>query len=144
MIASELKKALLTNGFEVYRTLGDRVVLAERVRDNLIMDSGVSAVSGAPLGVRVVLRAEASAFGGETPDQLFGRVRALAQGLLASGYAELDTSVVPIADPGDRSRTLDVWYEVVFEKKVAGSDELFAELRTALGVEKTAARTSRP
>jgi len=39
---AELKKALTAEGFEIYRTTGDRILLADRVRDNLIMDSGVS------------------------------------------------------------------------------------------------------
>ena len=38
---SGVKAALTEAGFEVYRTTADNVHLAERVRDNLIMDSGV-------------------------------------------------------------------------------------------------------
>ena len=53
---AELKKTLVARGFEVYRTLGDQVVLADRVRDNLIMDSGVAARSGDVLAVRFVVR----------------------------------------------------------------------------------------
>ena len=37
----ELKKALVSSGFEVFRTMPDHVVLAERPRENLILDSGV-------------------------------------------------------------------------------------------------------
>ena len=43
---ADLKKTLVARGFEVYRTLGDQVVLADRVRENLIMDSGVAARPG--------------------------------------------------------------------------------------------------
>lgn len=38
----ELKRALVREGFEIYRTAGHFVLLADRVRDNLIMDSGVA------------------------------------------------------------------------------------------------------
>lgn len=38
----ELKRALVREGFEIYRTAGRFVLLADRVRDNLIMDSGVA------------------------------------------------------------------------------------------------------
>ena len=37
----QLKKALVDAGFIIFRTLADEVMLAERVRENLIMDSGV-------------------------------------------------------------------------------------------------------
>ena len=43
---SDLKKTLVARGFEVYRTMGDHVILADRVRDNLIMDSGVAVRPG--------------------------------------------------------------------------------------------------
>jgi hypothetical protein len=42
--AAHLKRALVEAGFEVFRTRGDEIVLAERPRENLIMDSGVQAV----------------------------------------------------------------------------------------------------
>jgi hypothetical protein len=140
MTASDLKKALIAQGFEIYRTLGERIQLADRVRDNLIMDSGVSAVGGAELAVRVVVRAQASDFSDESPEQLFERARALGQGTLTDGFVEKDANVVPIADPGDRSRTLDTWYEVSFQKAVASLEELGTELRLALKLEKTASR----
>jgi hypothetical protein len=142
MIASDLKKALISQGFEVYRTLGDRIVLAERVRDNLIMDSGVAAVTGAQLGVRFVIRAQGSDFAGETADQLFERARAMTAGVDA-GYVECESHVVAVTDPGDRSRTLDTWYEVAFQKTVASAEELYQELRFALGLEKTVPRSAR-
>jgi hypothetical protein len=47
---------------------------------------------------------------------------------------------VPIRDPGDRTRTLDTWYEVSFAKSVSDLDDLFQELRAALALEKTATR----
>src|SRR3954468_20336328 len=60
----QLKKALIAGGFEVFRTLPEEVVLAERVRENLILDSGVRV---GPLGdgkvqVRLVLRAQKGDF----------------------------------------------------------------------------------
>lgn len=141
MIASELKKALIGQGFEIYRTLADRVVLAERVRDNLIMDSGVAALLGAP-GVRFTVRAQASDFAGESEQLLFQRARALGEPAIAHGYVELESNVVPVPDPSDRARTLDTWYEVTFQKQVEGVDQLFPELRFALGLEKTVSKTS--
>lgn len=133
----ELKKTLIREGFEVYRTIEDRVVLAERVRDNLIMDSGVAVCSGEPLAVRVVLRAQGNDFPGESPAQLVGRARALGDALATRGYAEVQTQAVPILDPGDRTKTLDTWYEVSLERVVAEPAELADELRFALGIDKT-------
>lgn len=137
----ELKKLLLSEGLEVYRTLGDRVVLADRVRDNLIMDSGVAAVvSDAGLAVRVVVRAQATDFQGETPDGLFAHARRIAAPGVAQGYAEVSTAVVPIHDPGDRARVLDTWYEVTFERAAADVDELIRELKQAVHWAKVATR----
>lgn len=138
----ELKKLLLTEGFEIYRTMGDRVLLADRVRDNLIMDSGVSAVSGDDgLAVRFVVRAQAMEFPGETPDSLFAHARKAAGNAAERGYREHSFAVIPIHDPGDRERVLDTWYEVAFERPVADVVELCAELRAAFAWPKVATRS---
>jgi hypothetical protein len=134
---SALKKSLIAEGFEIYRTSPNWVALADRVRDNLLMDAGVVAMDGENLGVRVVLRARAGDFPGETPDCLFERARALGEDLRRKGYREVSAEAVPLPDPGDRSRTLDTWYEVSLERPVADESELFAELRYALSVPKT-------
>ncbi len=49
----------------------------------------------------------------------------------------MDSTVVPVNDPGGGPQTLDTWYEVAFERPVE-LGELNDELRYALGVEKTA------
>lgn len=137
----ELKKLLLSQGLEVYRTLSDRVVLADRVRDNLIMDSGVSALTqDGALGVRVVFRAQACDFQGESPEGLFGHARRMAQVAQAHGFSEANSTVVPIHDPGDRSRLLDTWYEVAYERPVSDQSELLSELQQALAWAKVASR----
>jgi hypothetical protein len=137
---SELKKTLVARGFEVYRTLPDQVVLADRVRDNLIMDSGVAARAGSPLSVRFVVRCQASDFPSAGAEELFERARACAAEAQRRGYAEVGVVAVPVRDPGDPTNTLDTWYEVAFERPVSSEDELAEELRYALGLEKTAAR----
>ena len=59
--ALRTKKVLIDAGFEVFRTRGEEIVIAERPRENLIMDSGVRLrlgdASDPALEVRVVLRA---------------------------------------------------------------------------------------
>jgi hypothetical protein len=135
--AKNLKRYLMAQGFELYRTVGNHIMLAERVRDNLIMDAGVAAGFQPELTVRFVVKAQSSGFRGETAEQLFNRARELAQPGLERGYAEVETTAVPVADPGDRSRTLDIWYEVSFERRVSDLDELFTELRYALELGKT-------
>jgi hypothetical protein len=57
-----LKKTLVAEGFEVYRTSPSLIILADRVRDNLLMDSGVAVVHGEPLVVRITLRARPQNF----------------------------------------------------------------------------------
>lgn len=137
---SALKKALLAEGFEIYRTAPNLVTLADRVRDNLLMDSGVSVVQGDGLAVRVVLRAQASNFPGEGADGLFARARALDGALVGRGYTEIEADAVPVADPSDRSRTLDTWYEVSYLLTCTEEALLFEELRFALGLNKNAER----
>ncbi len=141
---AEVKKALVAAGIELYRTRGPVVCVADRVRDNLIMDSGVSLVCQDPsLAVRIVVRAQRNDFPNDTIPSLFGRARALATPALSRGYREVGTMTTPMQDPADRSRTLDTWYEVAFEKPVTGIEEALVEVRFALGFEKTV-RTELP
>jgi hypothetical protein len=137
---SELKKLLLAEGFEVYRTLSDQIVLADRVRDNLIMDSGVSARIGDEPRVRFVVRAQGSDFPTDSALEILERARRLASDAVARSYHEVSTNSVEVRDPGDSSQTLDVWHEVAFEKTLSSDAELIAELRYALSLEKTASR----
>lgn len=134
---NELKKKLIASGLEIFRIQGARIHLADRVRDNLIMDSGVCAVVATPPAVRVVFRAQSSHFPGEGPDALFGRARTLAAASRQRGYKESETMIVPIKDPGGGPATLDTWYEVAYERAVE-EDDLVDELRYVLGMEKTA------
>ena len=138
---TEIRKALLAAGFELYRTQGDQVHVADRVRDNLIMDSGVS-VSTA-LSVKFVVRAQRSDFPNDGTARLFERARALATSALARGYAETGTMTTPMHDPADTSRTLDTWYEVAYEKPVPSLADAMTEVGFAIGIEKTA-RTPAP
>jgi hypothetical protein len=135
-----LKKSLVADGFEVYRTSPSLIILADRVRDNLLMDSGVAIVHGDPLVVRITLRARGAEFPGEAEQALFERARALAEPMKAKGYAEVEATAIPVMDPGDPKRTLDTWYEVTYERRVGSESELHPELRFALSLVKTAER----
>jgi hypothetical protein len=132
-----MKKALIHAGFEVYVTRGDVVHLAERVRENLIMDSGIF-VKTAALAVGFVVRAQRNDFPNEPNEQLLDRARRLAEAALARGYHEVKTHVREMRDPGDAGRTLDTWYEISFEKAVDGMDAVMAEVRFAFSLEKAA------
>lgn len=140
MTPQQLKKALIQSGLEVYRTLGDEIVLADRPRENLILDSGVRVRT--PLNgtfrLRLILRAEQSSFSGDEPAQLFERARALATAAIARSFAELGTQVAPMRDPADAARVLDTFYEVIYTREVTSIEEACAEARFALGVEKSA------
>ena len=138
---NELKKQLILAGLEIFRVQGARVHLADRVRENLIMDGGVCAVASDPPAVRFVARAAASHFPGETPEELFARARLIAAVAEPLGFGEVETGVVVIKDPGGGPKTLETWYEVTYEKTVDAAS-LVDELRYALGVEKTATAES--
>jgi hypothetical protein len=136
--AAPLKKALIDAGFEVFRTRGDEIVLAERPRENLIMDSGVRLRVSEPLEVRLVLRAQKADFPNEDEAHLFERVRKLAAPALSAGFAEVATAVTPVLDPSDAARTLDTFYEITYAKTAAALDQALSELKFALCLEKRA------
>jgi hypothetical protein len=136
----ELKKSLIAQGFEIYRTLADRVVLAERVRDNLLMESGVAACTRDVLSVRLTTRAQKSEFPNDDETSILARARRLGDAVLDRGYEEVDCAIVPVFDPGDPSRTLDTWFEVTFGRQVSSLEELTQELRLLLKLNKCASR----
>lgn len=134
----QLKKALTASGFEVFRTLPEEVVLAERVRENLILDSGVRVgplVEGG-FQVRVVFRAQRADFPSEDDAVLFDRVRKLAEPAISNGFAELTTAITAVKDPAYPDRTLDTFYEIFLAREVATVDDALPVLKFALGLEK--------
>ena len=135
---AEIRKALIAAGFELYRTRGDEVQVADRVRDNLIMDSGVSVKAKGSMTVKVVVRAQRSDFPSEGAATLFERARQLAAGAVSRGFVETATLTNPMQDPADPSRTLDTWYEVCFEKPVSSLEEAMTEVGFAIKIEKLA------
>ncbi len=134
----QLKKALVASGFEVFRTLPEEVVLAERVRENLILDSGVrvAPIAGGKLQVRLVLRAQRADFPNEDETALFARVRKLAEPAVAQGFAEVSTAVTAVKDPADASRTLDTFYEVNLSQDVATVDDAVPVIKFVMSLEK--------
>ncbi len=135
----QLKKALVAAGFEVFRTLGDDVVLADRVRENLIMDSGVRIRAGS-LQIKVVLRAQRADFPGDDEESLFDQVRGLAQPALDQGFAEIGAAATRVTDPADEERTLDTFYEITFAKELGSLEAALSELKFAMGLDKTVRR----
>jgi hypothetical protein len=134
----EIKKAIVAAGLEVFRTRPDEVVLAERVRENLILDSGVRVRAAGELEVRVVMKVQQADFPGEPDEALFDRARAL--GARADGFVEVGTHTDTVSDPGGSQRTLDVVYEVTFAKPEADLDAAIATARTIMGIERTASK----
>lgn len=117
--AADLKKLLKALGFEVYRTSEGRVLLAERVRNNLIMDSGVAVGPVGSYGedptrlrISVTLRAQASHFPGANVEQLRNTARALAAPLIDRGYDEEGAGSEHMLDPADHEQILDTSHEV--------------------------------
>ncbi|MBK8253432.1 MAG: hypothetical protein IPK82_12295 [Polyangiaceae bacterium] len=133
----EIKKALLAAGFELYRTRGEVVHVAERVRENLLMDSGIFVHAGRG-AVGFVVRAQHTDFPHETEDQLFGRARSLAASALERGYHEVEATTRPIYDPGDGDRKIDLWCEVLFERVAPDLSAALDEVRFALSFPKSA------
>ncbi len=132
MNAKELKKWLVSEGFQVYRTLASGVVLADRARENLILDSGVQVVAGEQYAVRLTVRETTRECPGLDAEQRFQRLHQLAAECLARGYRVVGRSTRAIPDPGDPSAVLDTWYELTLERPGLARGCLAAELRYAL------------
>ena len=137
----DLKRQLIAAGLEIYRTRPDAVHLAERPRDNQILDAGISVrPSGQAEGsleVRVVLRAQRADFPRDPVEALYDRVRELAApDVTSKGFVEIETREQKMLDPGDKSKTLDVWYELVFSKVLPNLDGAVAEVKRILPLEK--------
>jgi hypothetical protein len=136
---AEVKKALVSSGFIVYRTRGDLVHVAERARENLIMDAGIR-VRASESAVIVMIRAQRSDFPQDADQVMFDHARRLALAIIERGYVEVGTQVTPLPDPNDDAHTLDSWFEVSYEKRVQDLVEAMAEVGFALSVEKVASR----
>lgn len=131
---AELKRQLRAAGFEIYRTAENQIQLAERVRDNLIMDSGVAAeISGAAFAIRVTVRAQASHYPGADEGQLWSHARQLAQVFVDDGFEEQGSRSEPVPDPSDPDKHLDTSHEVLLSRAVDSLEALCDQLRTALG-----------
>lgn len=136
----QLKKALVASGFEVFRTLPEEVVLAERVRENLILDSGVrvAPLADGSFEVRITLRAQRTDFPNDEDTVMFERARTLAAPAIAEGFREVSTVATPVKDPADAERVLDTFYEIVLAQQVASVDAAVPVLKFVLGLEKAA------
>lgn len=137
---AETKKAIVAAGLEVYRARGEVVHLADRVRENLLMDAGAFIRAGAAMAVGVVVRAQASDFPGEDEAQLFARARTVAARAIAIGYSEKTAQLHTVADPGDPARILDTWCELSLEKPVADLEAAVDEVRRAVAFDKAVPR----
>lgn len=136
---AEVKKALVSSGFVVYRTRGDLVHVAERARENLIMDAGIR-VRASESAVILMVRAQRSDFPQDADEAMFDHARRLAGGLDERGYVEVGTQITPLPDPNDEAHTLDSWFEVSYEKRVQDLVEAMVEVGFALSIEKVASR----
>ncbi len=139
----DLKRTLVAAGLEIYRTRPDAVHLAERPRDNQILDAGISVRPAGPpaaegaLEVRVVMRAQRSDFPRDPIESLYDRVRELArEDILGRGFGEIESREQRRLDPGDKTKTLDTWYELVFSRTFDDAETAIAEVKRVLPLEK--------
>lgn len=130
----DLKKKLVAAGFEIYRTLPGSIALVERVRENLILDSGIR-LAPTPGGfvVRVIFRAEGRGFPGESEEQMLERARGLASQATAHEFVSVAQEVVPQMDPSHPGVELDRFFEVACEREVAELEEAARVVRIAFG-----------
>lgn len=130
--AAELKRRLRNEGFEVYRTEPGRILLAERVRDNLIMDSGVAVASKGGFAVHVMVRAQASHFPGASAESMRERAAELANNFESRGYQRGQVGESQVPDPSHPGRSLDTSFEISLHRSFDTLEEVFEELKVAL------------
>jgi hypothetical protein len=121
-------------GLEVYRTTGQEVIIAERVRDNLILDSGVRVRAGNPMEVRIVMGLRRGQYPNESDEQVFARLRQLASPALERGFVEKQTGTAPVSDPADAKKTLDTFFELTLVKEEPEVQGMLEHVRFALEV----------
>jgi hypothetical protein len=134
----EIKQTLIDAGLEVYRTTGEEVIVADRVRDNLILDSGVRVRAGDPMEVRLIMGLRQTQYPNEPPDQLFARLRHLAADAVGKGFAEVDAKQAPVNDPADAKKHLDTFFELVLMKREPDRAAMLDLVRFGVEIAKTA------
>lgn len=135
----ELKRTLVSAGLEIYRTRPDAVHLAERPRDNQILDAGISVrpAGDDQIEVRVVMRCQRSDFPRDATELLFDKVRELAvDDLVGRGFSEIEAREQRMLDPGDKTKTLDTWYELVFSRTFPDVTAAIADIKRVLPLDK--------
>jgi hypothetical protein len=133
----ELKQSLVAGGLEVYRTTGAEVRLAERPRENLILDSGVKVLFEDPqLLVTVVFRAEKTSHPDLRDTGIFSRVAMNALIAQDRGFVETDRALKRIEDPSNPGRLLDIFYEITMVKRCDDMASALDLVRFALSLER--------
>ncbi len=136
-LLADVVRTLVRAGIEIFCGSDEVVHVAERVRDNLLIDADVR-VNAARRSVVFFSRAHSVDFPGEPANLLFARARLPAAAALGRGYAEAKAFVTKLRAPDDPGITLDYWYQVEFEKPVLDLEQLIEEVRFALALEKAA------
>ena len=106
LTGSDIKKALRAAGIEVYRTSRGVVHVADRVRDNLIMDAGIR-IDAERGVVAFYVRTRQNDFPGDEGEALHNRARVLAEPAAGRGFTEARTLVSDVTDvssPEDGNR----------------------------------------
>jgi hypothetical protein len=134
----QIKQTLIEAGLEVYRTTGEEVIVADRVRDNLILDSGVRVRAGDPMEVRLIMGLRQTQYPNESDEQLFDRLRELAAAAVGRGFAEISTGTAAVNDPSDAKKRLDTFFELILSKREGDRTTMLELVRFGVDIAKTA------
>jgi hypothetical protein len=126
----ETKRALREAGLQVYEVRDGCIALAERIRDNLILHSGV-AVCPSTWTVKVSVRAQSLHFPGQSQERIATQAEELGAPFESRGFAKVSASSHDVGDPSHPGRTIDVVHTVLFERACSSWDEALAEIRAA-------------
>ncbi len=132
-----LRQLLRDADIEVYRSSGDELHVAERIRMH-IMDSGIRVRAAEAWEVAFVARAQRGDFPQAPEAELFQRLRdRIGKQARERGYEEGEARVTRVTDPVDPQRVLDTWYEIPYRKGgITEPSLLLEEVRWALEAER--------
>lgn len=129
----DLKRLVRNAGYQIYGTRSDHVLLAERVRDNLILDSGI-AISPDPLSISVTVRAQMIHFPGQPIERGHECAESLAAAFVALGFTRERSETVAIPNPNHPETSLDTVCEVTLRKSLPAEDSIAPEIQAALSL----------
>jgi len=131
---TDLKRALVAAGLEVFRVRDEEVHLAERQNVQL-MEAGIRVKSGTAPRISVVVRAQRNDSPTVSEAVLYALIRERSEPLVLAGYREEQAASREIRSVSD-DHVVDVWYEIVWVRQTTSIEDAVNEARRAIAIDR--------